>query len=352
VAITVRGSLPAGTAGVAYHAELTAAGGAPPYSWTRTSPLPDGLRLTPLQDGQQAVIEGIPTQGGSTECTINVTDSGNDTFTYQARLDIDTRLVISTPDKLPTAVEGRRYLAALDATGGTRPYRWTITDPPDGLGLHASTGAIIWSPFNSGTARFAVQVADDAGHVSAGNFTLPIRRARFWERLFYVSSWLAFLALGIPIIGGVWIVVYAFSTHGSHWTYLGVGMSTALAAFLSGCLIGFLFGIPKVISSGQLRQQDTGDFSPSSNLAEVSDWLTKLLLGAGLVQLTHLAAPVSHLIDSVAAGLTATSSPSSAAKVMAGSIMFGYAAVGILDAYVMTTMWYQNKLEDLMYRQR
>src|SRR5690349_10818336 len=86
----------------------------------------------------------------------------------------------------------------------------------------------------------------------------------FWERLFYVSGWLAFLALGIPIVGGVWIVIYAFSTSGSHWTYLAVGMSTALAAFLSG----FLFGIPKVISSGQLRQQGSGDFS---NLAEVSD---------------------------------------------------------------------------------
>jgi hypothetical protein len=35
----------------------------------------------------------------------------------------------------------------------------------------------------------------------------------------------------------------------------------------------------------------------------VSDWLTKLLLGAGLVQLTRLGAPISQLIDSVAAGL-------------------------------------------------
>lgn len=300
-------------------------------------------------------IEGVPAKGGSADCTINVTDSGNDTAAYQLRLDISTRLAISTPRDLPSAVEGRRYLAALDAAGGIPPYRWTIADPPDGLALDAGTGAIIWSPVNPGTVRFAARVADNAGHADAGNFTIPIRRARWWERLFYVSSWLGFLALGIPIVGGAWIVIYALATAGSHWTYLGVGMSTALAAFLSGCLIGFLFGIPKVISSGQLRQRESGDFSPSSNLAEVSDWLTKLLLGAGLVQLTHLAAPVSHLIDSVAAGLTATTvttGPSSAAKVMAGSILFGYAAVGILDAYVVTTMWYQNKLEDLKYRDR
>jgi hypothetical protein len=68
------------------------------------------------------------------------------------------------------------------------------------------------------------------------------------------------------------------------------------------------------------------------------------------VQLTRLGAPISHLISSVAAGLTATtaaSSPSSAAKVMAGAILFGYVAIGILDAYVVTTVWYQRKLASI-----
>jgi hypothetical protein len=128
-------------------------------------------------------------------------------------------------------------------------------------------------------------------------------------------------------------------------------MLTALAAFLSGCVAGFLFGIPRVVSSGQLRH-DRGSqaYTPSTNLAEVSDWLTKLLLGAGLVQLTRLGAPIGHLIDTVAAGLTpaaAPTVPSSAAKVMAGAILFGYAAFGLLDAYVVTTMWYRQKLEKL-----
>lgn len=120
------------------------------------------------------------------------------------------------------------------------------------------------------------------------------------------------------------------------------------SGFLIGCLIGFLFGIPKVVSSGQARLgSGSAEYAPSSNLAEVSDWLTKLLLGAGLVQLTHLGAPIGHLIDTVGAGLTATtvtSGPSSAAKVMAGAILFGYVAIGMLDAYVVTTVWYQNRL--------
>lgn len=351
MAITVGGNAPPGMVDDAYHAELIAAGGTPPYTWTPNLPLPDGLELAPLPGGQQAAIQGTPRKDGSGKYTINVTDSQNDGAMYEVHLNINPKLAISTPTNLPSAVEGKRYVAALDATGGAPPYAWTISGAPDGLILDPKTGSIIWSSPTAGTARFAVQAADNARHAAGGNFTIPIRRAHWWEKLAHVGTWLSILALGIPAFGGLWIVIYAFATPGSHWSYLGVGMATALAAFLSGCLIGFLFGIPKVVSSGQLRQQ-TDPYSPSSNLAEVSDWLTKLLLGAGLVQLTHLATPISHLIDFIAAGLTATTATgaSSAAKVMAGSILFGYAVIGMLDAYVVTTVWYQHKLEEIKSR--
>jgi hypothetical protein len=337
----------------AYRAELIAAGGTPPYTWTPNPPLPDGLEVAPLPGGQQAAIQGTPTKDGSGKYTINVTDSQSGEATYEVHLTINPKLAISTPPDLPSAVEGKRYVAALDATGGALPYAWTISGAPDGLILDPKTGSITWSSPTAGTARFAVQAADNAGHIDGGNFTIPIRHAHWWEKLFHIGTWLSILALGIPALGGLWILIYAFATPGSHLSYLGVGMSTALAAFLSGCLVGFLFGIPRVVSSGQLRQQTTDPYSPSSNLAEVSDWLTKLLLGAGLVQLTHLATPISHLIDYVAAGLTPTSATgaSSAAKVMAGSILFGYAVIGMLDAYVVTTVWYQNKLEEIKSRE-
>ena len=224
--------------------------------------------------------------------------------------------------------------------GVTESHRWkevTMT-VPDGSG--------------DTSAQSTEAQSTEAENVELQNVdvTTESPRPRGWgSRVFHVGNWLAFLALAVPVLGGLWIVIYSFATPGRHWSYLGTGMLTALAAFLAGCVVGFLFGIPRVVSSGQLRQQQGSvAYTPSSNLAEVSDWLTKLLLGAGLVQLTHLGAPLGHLIDSVAGGLTAGSGtpvPSSAAKVMAGSILFGYAAIGLLDAYVVTTMWYQQKLE-------
>lgn len=63
-------------------------------------------------------------------------------------------------------------------------------------------------------------------------------------------------------------------------------MLAAIAAQVTGILIGFLFGLPQAVTPSQSSPQ--ARYLPSANLPEVSDWLTKLLLGAGLVQLTHL----------------------------------------------------------------
>lgn len=347
MAVTVGGSPPAGMVGDPYDAELTAAGGNPPYTWMSSPPLPAGLRLDSPPPGQQARIHGTPTEPAKPESVtykITVTDSANDTG--HVDLIINPKLAI-TPPALPAAIKGKPYTAVLDAKGGAPPYSWTVSEAPQGLSVGADTGAIAWESA-TGDTRFNISAADDAGHTDNSQVTILARPPHWWERLFHIGNWLALLALGVPILGAIWIISYAFATSGSHWTYLGVGMATALAAFLIGCLVGFLFGIPKVVSSGQARLSSGSDaYTPSSNLAEVSDWLTKLLLGAGLVQLTRLGAPIGHLIDTVAAGLTAataTSGPTPAAKVMAGAILIGYVAIGVLDSYVVTTVWYQNRL--------
>lgn len=345
--VTVGGSPPAGMVGDPYDAELTAAGGNPPYTWTSNPPLPTGMTLDPLPPGQQIRIHGTPTgPAGPDPVTykITITDAANETADVD--LLINPKLAVTSP-ALPVAVRGRPYAAVLDAKGGAPPYTWTASEAPEGLSVGADTGTIAWASA-TGDVRFNIKASDRAGHTDSSQVTIRARPPHWWERLLHIGNWLAFLALGVPLLGAVWIISYAFATPGSHWTYLGVGMATALAAFLIGCLVGFLFGIPKVVSSGQARLSSGSDaYTPSSNLAEVSDWLTKLLLGAGLVQLTRLGAPIGHLVDTVAAGLTAstvTSGPSPSAKVIAGAILIGYVAIGMLDSYVVTTVWYQNRL--------
>jgi hypothetical protein len=165
----------------------------------------------------------------------------------------------------------------------------------------------------------------------------------------HATPWLVLLALGILLGGIAWIWIYAFTTPGSHLSYVAVGMLTAMAAILVGFFAGFLIGVPRSVSSGQARLSK-GGFSPSSNLAEISDWLTKLLLGAGLVSLSHLGGPIGRLIDDVAGGLHGVTSDEAiiqAAKVTAGAIMIAFAVLGLLVGYIVTSTWYERRLEKI-----
>jgi Putative Ig domain len=72
-------------------------------------------------------------------------------------------LVITTTSPL-TATAGSAYLAKLDATGGTKPYTWSLaggSSLPAGLVLHASTGQISGTPLGpGGTVNFIAEVTD------------------------------------------------------------------------------------------------------------------------------------------------------------------------------------------------
>lgn len=80
-------------------------------------------------------------------------------------------LVVTTTSPL-TATAGSAYVAKLDATGGVKPYSWSLADGtslPAGLVLHASTGEITGKPLGpAGTSDFIAEVTDsESSPVSA-----------------------------------------------------------------------------------------------------------------------------------------------------------------------------------------
>ena len=68
--ITSPDELPHGRVGDPYQCELTAEGGAPPYRWSASGSLPNGLTA-----GESGVIQGVPLVAGESEFGINVTGS-------------------------------------------------------------------------------------------------------------------------------------------------------------------------------------------------------------------------------------------------------------------------------------
>jgi hypothetical protein len=89
---------------------------------------------------------------------------------------------------------------------------------------------------------------------------------------------------------------------------VGYGILFAGAAFIAGVMFGYLFGLRPSV------QQKTVDGQTSTpimqtNLEEIADWLTKLILGAGLVSLTKLPIPIRDFAIFMAKGVEPSSTP-------------------------------------------
>lgn len=173
--------------------------------------------------------------------------------------------------------------------------------------------------------------------------------------------------VGIAASFGVLLIgMYAWQE--SSPKVFAVGALVALAATAAGSLGGFLFGLPrfsqvltvpvpgspspaasKLAETAQTRAA-AGIYAPSNNLEQISDWLTKLLLGAGLVQLGPLGRWLGGFIDGLARAMVGGDAESAPpmATVVAGSLVVFYTAFGFLSGYITTTLWYRRRLESML----
>lgn len=108
----------------------------------------------------------------------------------------------------------------------------------------------------------------------------------------------------------------------------------AAAAIVTGVLIGFLFGIPRVTSRSS-GTDATNDEAPvnlqtNTNLEAISDWLTKIIVGVGLVEATEIV----NRFDTLLTNLARTNLPK---PLMGGAILF-FLVAGFLNGYLWTRL--------------
>lgn len=140
-----------------------------------------------------------------------------------------------------------------------------------------------------------------------------------------------YLAAG-PLLGLACISIYAWQVGGSvAW---GIGFLVAIAALLAGAIFGFLFAIPKN-PAASAEDRPIARFISNSNLEEISDWLTKILVGLGLVQFGRLMDGGGVLVDSISSALgDDASSPT-----FAVAVLVTYGVSGFLAAYILTRVY-------------
>jgi Putative Ig domain/Bacterial Ig domain len=166
--------LPRGSVGTTYSQSLGASGGQTPYNWSKVSGnLPSGLSL----NQSTGAISGVPESAGTSSFVIRLTDATSASLT--ATLSITVNPAISaleiTTESLPDGVVGQDYGRALQAIGGSVPYRWVVTAGrlPDGLQL-SDDGNITGRPTSPGTANFTVQATEQSGQTASKTFTIDI----------------------------------------------------------------------------------------------------------------------------------------------------------------------------------
>src|SRR6266545_5745851 len=82
----------------------------------------------------------------------------------------------------------------------------------------------------------------------------------------------------------------------------------SIAAFIGGgslsigAAIGFLFGIPRTLQSEDSERGATV-YRANTNLEQISDWLTKIMVGVGLTQVSRLPSRMEGLTDFLSPGL-------------------------------------------------
>ncbi len=152
------------------------------------------------------------------------------------------------------------------------------------------------------------------------------------------NRWLVLLPL-FSLLGAIALVIYAAASR-SPWTVLGYGVAVGVSSTLAGGLIGILFGIPRSVEGSQTQQPNEG-YVGNTNLEQVSDWLTKILVGVGLVQLGHAPGAMEHLANSMKTGFGASTSSASFGLAMS----LAFAIAGFIYFYLWSRIFF---IEDLL----
>jgi hypothetical protein len=153
---------------------------------------------------------------------------------------------------------------------------------------------------------------------------------------------LALSVISVGIFFGIAaIVAYASQSKDLFVSVVAVGIAMAGASFLIGTLLGFLFGIPRRLqhesAAKSTKEGGNGDdeksgsliYGANTNLEQISDWLTKILVGVGLTQISGIRDLLRDVGDFSAPGLGGLPSSSTFAIAvvlyfLVGGFLLGY----------------------------
>ena len=174
----------------------------------------------------------------------------------------------------------------------------------------------------------------------------------------YERGWM--ITLGVIIVMGALVLVGTSRTATDPASAFAVSFLLAGSCLLIGGLIGFLFGIPRALqgqsdeAASKEESDKDKDLSPeekaqrrrmslyraNTNLEQISDWLTKILVGVGLTQIAdapgELLAAAKYLGPALGGG--------DGAERLAVGIMLYFPTAGFFFGYLWTRLFLAGAL--------
>ncbi len=154
------------------------ASGYPTASLSESGALPSGVSFVNNSNGT-ATLAGTPASGtaGSYPITITATNgvSPNATQNFTLTVQNATGTITLSPASMPAGTVGVSYRQTVMASGGTAPYRFTVSSGtlPSRLSL-TSAGVLSGLPVAIGSFGFTIKATDAKGTTGSHDYTLVI----------------------------------------------------------------------------------------------------------------------------------------------------------------------------------
>ncbi|MBS1567277.1 MAG: hypothetical protein JST39_23040 [Bacteroidetes bacterium] len=178
-----------------------------------------------------------------------------------------------------------------------------------------------------------------------------------------------FVLARIMFVGLLVIVIVSFYTwqeekvKNGFWPVLGLSAAIGLVSLAVGGLLGFLFGIPLSQQGGPPPPpppppQANGSngaaagssviaraYSNNTNLEQISDWLTKIIVGVGLTQIPKLQQQFHSLVLEISSGMVKyMGNMKEFAMAYSGSLLLFYVITGFLFVYLWAKIYLKAQL--------
>jgi hypothetical protein len=183
--------------------------------------------------------------------------------------------------------------------------------------------------------------------------------AKTFVRYQWTSIWLC-VGTALGLTG---ITVFAVTTG----LNFGLLMLWSLAYLVIGALFGFIFSVPKLISDTKVSTVDTSNLTgdtlekanvaalkskvqENTNLTQISDWLTKVIIGATLVQIKEVPKFILKVATVMGKGVliagTAAANGSQATVACAAIILF-FSTWGFICGYLVMKLVLTEQFADI-----